>query len=172
MKLAGKSKEAESRLAQWRQANPTDAMIPLYESQHYTNEKQYKPAAEALRVVLKLRPDNQIALNNLAWVYQQDKDPRALETAEHAAKIAPNNPVIMDTLGWMLVEQGNIKRGLPLLQKAAGMAPEAKDTRFHMAIAMQKSGDKAGARKELEKLFADKKPFPEADQAKALLKVL
>ena len=172
MKLAGKWKDAEARLAQWRQANPNDAMIPLYQSQQYTNDKQYKPAAEALRTVLKLRPDNQVALNNLAWVYQQDKDPRALETAEHAAKVAPNNPVIMDTLGWMLVEQGDLKRGLPMLQKAASMAPEAKDIRYHMAIAMQKSGDKAGARKELEKLFADKKPFPEADQAKALLKVL
>ncbi|WP_395406887.1 XrtA/PEP-CTERM system TPR-repeat protein PrsT [Pseudoduganella sp. UC29_106] len=172
MKLAGKWKDAEVRLAQWRQTNPNDAMIPLYQSQQYSNDKQYKPAAEALRTVLKLRPDNQVALNNLAWVYQQDKDPRALETAEHAAKIAPNNPVIMDTLGWMLVEQGDLKRGLPMLQKAAGLAPEAKDIRYHMAIALQKSGDKAGARKELEKLFADRKPFPEADQAKALLKVL
>jgi putative PEP-CTERM system TPR-repeat lipoprotein len=172
LKQAGKSREAEARLAQWRQSYPNDTLVPLYQAQYYSSEKQYKPAAEALLAVLKLKPDNHVALNNLAVVYQQDKDPRALETAERALKLAPSSPVIMDTLGWMLVEQGDIKRGLPLLQKAAIMVPDAKDIRFHMALAMQKSGDKAGARKELEKLFADRRPFPQADEAKALLKVL
>jgi putative PEP-CTERM system TPR-repeat lipoprotein len=172
LQAAGKQKEAEARLAQWRQVYPADTKVLLYQAQYYSSEKQYKPAAEALRVVLKLRPDDHIALNNLAVVYQQDKDPRALETAERAAKIEPNSPIIMDTLGWLLVEQGDVKRGLSLLQKAAGIVPDAKDIRFHMAIAMQKTGDKAGARKELEKLFADRRPFPQADEAKALLKVL
>jgi putative PEP-CTERM system TPR-repeat lipoprotein len=168
---AGKSKEAEARMAQWRQTYPYDTKVPLYQAQYYSNEKQYKPAAEALLAVLKLKPDSHVALNNLAVVYQQVKDPRALETAERALKLAPYDPVIMDTVGWLLVEKGDIKRGLPMLQKAAGLVPDAKDIRFHMALAMQKSGDKAGARKELEKLFADRRPFPQADEAKALLKV-
>ncbi len=172
MRQAGKSKDAEARLAQWRQTYPRDTLVPLYQAQYYSDEKQYKPAAEALLAVLKLKPDDHVALNNLAVVYQQDKDPRALETAERALKLAPQSPVIMDTLGWMLVEQGDIKRGVPLLQKAASIVPEAKDIRYHLALALQKSGDKAGARKELEKLFADRRPFPEAEEAKALLKVL
>ncbi len=172
LKFAGKSKEAESRLAQWRQANPADAMIPLHQSQQYSNERQFKAAAEALRAVLKLKPDNPVALNNLAWVYQQDKDPRALETAERAAQVSPDSPAVMDTLGWLLVEQGNTARGVPLLQKATNMAPNAKDLRYHLAVALHKSGDKVNARKELEKLLADNKPFPQANEAKALLKML
>jgi putative PEP-CTERM system TPR-repeat lipoprotein len=172
MKLAGKSKEADAQLAQWRQANPNDPMILFYQAQQYSNDKQFKPAAEALRVVLKLSPDNPIALNNLALVYQQDKDPRALETAERAALITPNSPTVMDTLGYMLVEQGNAARGLPLLQKATTLAPDLKEIRFHLAVALHKSGDKASARKELERLLTDNKPFPQADEAMALLKTL
>jgi putative PEP-CTERM system TPR-repeat lipoprotein len=172
LRQAGKLKESDARLTQWRQTYPNDTLVPLYQAQQYSSEKQYKPAAEALLAVLKLKPNDHVALNNLAVVYQQDKDPRALETAERALKLEPNSPVIMDTLGWMLVEQGDTKRGLPLLQKAASLVPDAKDIRYHMAIALQKTGDKAGARKELEKLFADRVPFPQADEAKALLKVL
>jgi predicted Zn-dependent protease len=78
----------------------------------------------------------------------------------------------MDTLGWLLVEQGDTKRALPLLQKAVSLAPAAPELRFHLASALNKSGDKLAARKELEKLLADNKAFPQLDEAKALLKLL
>jgi putative PEP-CTERM system TPR-repeat lipoprotein len=172
MKLTGKAKEAEIRLSNWRQAHPADPMIPLYLSQQYMGSKQYKPAAEALRVVLGLRPDNVVALNNLAWVYQQDKDPRALEIAERAAAVAPDSPAVLDTLGWLLVEQGNLGRGLTLLQKGVDLAPASRDLRYHLALALHKSGDKARARKELEQLLSESTPFSQAEEAKALLKTL
>jgi putative PEP-CTERM system TPR-repeat lipoprotein len=172
MKLAGKTREAESALVRWCQANPGDAMIPLYLSQHYAGEKQFAQAAEALRAVLQLKPDNAVALNNLAWTYHQGKDPRALETAERAVKLAPGSPVAMDTLGWLLVEQGNHARALSLLQSAASKAPAAKDIRYHLAVALYKSGDKPGARKELERVLLDKNGFAQAADAAALLKSL
>ncbi len=172
MKHSGKAKEAETRLALWRQANPSDPLVPMYVAESYMASKQFKPAAEMLRAVVKLDPNNPMALNNLAWTYQQDKDPRALETAERAAAIAANSPEIMDTLGWLLVEQGNIARALPLLQKAVSLAPKAPEPRYHLAVALNKSGDKLGARKELEKLLEDNKTFPQLDEARSLLKLL
>lgn len=172
MKRAGKSKEAETRLALWRQANPSDPYVPIYVAESYMASKQFKPAAELLRQVVKLNPDNSMALNNLAWTYQQDKDPRALETAERAAAISPNSPEIMDTLGWLLVEQGNLARALPLLKNAVSLAPKAPDFRYHLAVALNKSGDKLAARKELRKLLADNKSFPQLEEAKSLLKML
>jgi Tfp pilus assembly protein PilF len=44
--------------------------------------------------------------------------------------------------------------------------------RYHLAVGLSKSGDKAGARKELDKLLADDKSFAQADEARALLKNL
>ena len=97
---------------------------------------------------------------------------RALATAERAYKVAANNASVMDTLGWMLVEQGNVERGLPLLQKAVGSNPNAPEIRYHLAVGLHKSGDKNGARKELETLLAQNKPFAQLDEARSLLKTL
>jgi Tfp pilus assembly protein PilF len=110
------------------------------------------------------------ALNNLASAYQSEKDPLALEYAEKANQLAPESPAILDTLGWILVEQGNMDRGLPLLQKAISLAPEMPAIRYHLAYGWAKSGDKTKARKELEKTLASGKHFAEMDDARALLK--
>lgn len=172
MKLAGKGKEVEPRLQQWQVANPNDQVIPMFLAENSLADKQFKVAIERLQAIVKQNPNNVAAINNLAWAYQQEKDPRALATAEQAVKLAPDSPAMLDTLGWMLAEQGNTTRALPLLQKAVTLAPAAREIRYHLAYALSKSGDKANARKELDKLLGDNKPFPQIDDAKALLKTL
>jgi putative PEP-CTERM system TPR-repeat lipoprotein len=172
LRRRGKAKEAETRLTQWLKANPTDNTAQTYLAEMHLANKQFKPAATQYEEMLKRQPDNPALLNNLAWAYQQGKDPRALATAERAAKLAPDNPAVLDTLGWLLAEQGDTGRALPLLKKAVGAAPEARDTRYHLAAALYKSGDKSSARKELEKLLVDNKPFAAAEDAKALMKLL
>jgi putative PEP-CTERM system TPR-repeat lipoprotein len=62
--------------------------------------KDYKNAqAEFERLAVK-SPEATI-LNNLAWLYQHNGDPRALATAKRAYALAPLTPSIADTLGWM-----------------------------------------------------------------------
>ncbi|MEO7559118.1 MAG: tetratricopeptide repeat protein, partial [Nitrosospira sp.] len=68
------------------------------------------------------------------------------------------------------VEQGNVTRGLPLLQKATSLAPDMAEIRYHFVLGLVKAGDKAKARKELEQLLATGKNFPHIDEAKTLLK--
>ena len=80
--------------------------------------------------------------------------------------------MVLDTLGWILVEQGNTARGLPLLRKATSLAPQAAEFRYHLALGLVKSGDKAEARKELEPLLATGKDFPGIEEARALLRQL
>jgi putative PEP-CTERM system TPR-repeat lipoprotein len=172
MKGAGQVKEADARLAQWQKEHPSDVLTTLFQAETSMASKQYKPAIAQYQSVIKQQPNNVIALNNLAWAYYQEKDARALETGELALRLDPNNPATMDTLGWMLTEQGNVARGLPLLKKAVSLAPEAPDLRYHLAFGLNKSGDKAGARAEIEKLLASNKPFAQADEARALLKQL
>jgi putative PEP-CTERM system TPR-repeat lipoprotein len=171
MTLTGKEKEAQARAAQWQKEHPDDVAVAMYLAEGSLTRKDYKPAIVQLENILKTTPNNAAALNNLAWAYQQQKDPRALATAEQAFKLAGDNPGVMDTLGWLLVEQGNTGRGLPLLQKASTIAP-APEIRYHFAVALSKSGDKQGARKELDKLLAENKPFPQIEDARALLKTL
>jgi putative PEP-CTERM system TPR-repeat lipoprotein len=169
---SGKGKEAKARSQQWLAEHPDDVRVAMMIAAGHLEAKEYKPAIALLEGILKRVPNNPLVLNNLAWAYHQDKDPRALATAEQALKLADNNPGVMDTLGWMLVEQGNTARGLPLLQKASGLAPNAVEIRYHLAAALHKSGDKQAARKELDKVLAQNTPFPEIEEARALLKSL
>ncbi len=170
--LAGNPKGAEARIQQWLLENPADSGVRLYLAGVYLTARQNKAAMEQYRQVLQRDPNSLVALNNLATLYQQEKDPRALEHAEQAYKLKPDSGATMDTLGWILVEQGKSARGLELLRKAATLNPENPEIRFHLAAALAKSGDKAGARRDLEALLAGRDKFPQREAAEALLKQL
>ena len=142
----------------------------MYLAEFYLVTRQSKPAIEQYKFIVQQHPKNAPALNNLAMAYQQEKDPLALQYAEKAYEVAPENPAILDTVGWILVEQGNISRGLPFLQKATSLMPEVPAIRYHLAYGLAKSGDKIKARKELEQALASGKHFADIDEARALLK--
>lgn len=168
-RAAGRVKEADARVAQWLKDKPQDNMVRMVAAQQALAAKQHKVAIAQLEAILQQDPNNAAALNNLAWAYQQEKDPRAVATAEAAHKIAPDNPAILDTLGWVLLEQGQAAKALPLLQKAVNAAPTAPELRYHLALAHTRTGDKQRARKELEQALAQKQPFAQADEARKLL---
>lgn len=169
---AGRQADADARIAQWQKSNPSDALSTQYLADAAMAAKQNKAAIGHYEALLKLQPKNAGAANNLAWLYQQEKDARALPTAELALQLEPNGAGPMDTLGWILASGGQYGRALPLLKKAAELAPDAADIRYHLAAALAQSGDKPNARKEVEKLLAGNKPFPQRDEARALLKQL
>jgi putative PEP-CTERM system TPR-repeat lipoprotein len=172
LRLAGKPEEGATRLAQWLQRHPDDVRVQLYKAETLMADRKFKPAAAQFEATLKQQPGNIIALNNLALAYQQLQDARAQPAAEQAYKLAGEQPVIMDTLGWILVEQGDTARGLPILRKASAKAPEARDIRYHMAVGLHKAGDQAAARKELQLLMAGNMQFAQADDVRALMKQL
>ena len=172
LNLAGKAKEADTRVNQWFDEHPTEVALRIYLAESYLMQKQTKAAIVQYQLVLRQEPENVGALNNLALAYQQAKDPHALETVEKAHQLAADNPQIMDTLGWLLVEKGDTTRALPLLQKALDAAPDALDIQYHLVVGLLKSGDKAKARIELDKLMAKGKTFANMDEAKALAKTI
>ena len=172
MRLAGKSKEGDERLRLWLAQYPDATYLLTYAAELRLLEQRYPEAATLLEAVVKREPANVGALNNLAWAYVQTKDGRALQTAERAYKLDESNPLTVDTLGWTLLETGQVERAVPLLRKAATLAPEVGDIRYHLAVAYFKHGNKIDARKELEQAIAKKQPFAQRDAAHDLLKQL
>jgi putative PEP-CTERM system TPR-repeat lipoprotein len=172
LRLSGKAKEADDRISEWLAAHPQNTAVRVYLAQAYGKDGQHKRAIEQYQLVLKKDPGNFSVLNNLAWSYQQEKDPQALKYAEQAYKLKPDNVDIVDTFGWILVEQGQFARGVELLKKAQSLAPQSTEIRYHLAVGLAKSGDKIQARKELEQLLASGKSFPRLAEAKELLKQL
>jgi putative PEP-CTERM system TPR-repeat lipoprotein len=172
MTANGNGKEAETRMQRWLREQPNDVPTRAYFAASYMKAGNNKSAIEQYQRLLDFDSRNVRALNDLAWLYQQEKDPRALATAERAYQYDPGRPEIMDTLGWILVQQGQNARGMELLKKAADGLPGSGDVRFHLAAAMAKAGDKAGARKELEDLLAKNSTFPQREEAQNLLRQL
>jgi len=103
-------------------------------------------------------------LNNLANLYLLQKDPRALDLAEKAHRLAPGSVGIQDSLGWILLSQGQLARGSELLKQAASLAPKMATVRYHYAVALEKSGNRVAAKKELQAALALGN-FPERDAA-------
>jgi putative PEP-CTERM system TPR-repeat lipoprotein len=170
--LAGNSAQADEQIAQWLKAHPTDFSVRAYMAQHYMNTGRTREAIAQYEIILQQTPNNVLALNNLASLYQQQKDPRALATAEKAFKLNPKDAAIQDTLGWILLEQGQGKRGLQLIQSAVSVQPNIPTLRYHYAVALAQTGSKVQARAELEQLLVKSPVFPEAAAAKTLLNSL
>ena len=145
--------DADKALADWLRDNPKDPMVRTFVAESSLNARQFDQALRQYKEVLALQPKNAMVLNNMAWIAGQLKDAKALEYAEQANAQAPNSPAILDTLGMLLVDKGDAKRGLPLLQQALTIAPEAHPIRLNLARAYAKSGQKDAARKELDTLL-------------------
>ena len=124
---------------------------------------------EHYQTVLETDPRNVVALNNLAWLYYQRGDERFLGLAKEAYDLMPQRPEVMDTYGWLLVESGQVERGLELINRAHEAAPANRDIGYHRAAALHRAGDRSRARRLLEDLLADGAAFSERDAAKALL---
>ena len=167
---SGKVKEADARVLQWLKEHPDDLVTRFYLAEAYAAERQPKLAIQQYETVLQKETNNVLALNNLAWLYYQEKDARAINTAEQAYKLKPSSAPVADTLGWILLDQGKISRAVEIFKKAVALAPDNPEIGYHYAVALAKAGDKARARQQLEQLLASNKSFGQRDAAKALLK--
>jgi predicted Zn-dependent protease len=152
LRQRGTPAEAEAFAAAWLREHPKDRVLRFYLAEVAMGRKDYSHAAVQYRTMLEIQPDDWMTLNNLAYVSAQLNDPKALEYAEKAGKLAPNSAAVLDTLGGMLVDKGEVKRGLEVVQRAVAIAPNSAAIRLTLARALIKDGQKAAARKELEAL--------------------
>jgi putative PEP-CTERM system TPR-repeat lipoprotein len=165
----GKAKEAAALAEQWIAAHPKDVFVLNYLGERDIIAKRFESAAKRYQTALERAPDNPLLLNNLAWAKHQLKQPKAQDDAERAHELAPENAAIMDTLGAILVDNGDLERGLELLGAAAERAPQAHNIRLNFAKALLKAKRKEAARKELEALAKLDSRNPIQQQAAKLL---
>lgn len=166
---AGKAEEAANVAANWIKVNPKDLLVRGYLANLALQAKDYRVAVRLYEELLADSPNNALALNNLAVATDQLGDWRALGYAEQANRLAPDNPHVLDTLGWILVERGDLRRGIELLRRAVATDPDAPDLRLNLAKALVKSGDAVGARRELVVLAKLGDQYPRQDEVRTLL---
>src|SRR6185312_6987455 len=169
---AGKGADANAMATKWMRNHPDDPTIPGLLAEQDMRRGQTDDAIAAYERVLKIDPDNVIALNNLGFLLTEKKNPKGLEYAERAHRLAPFNPGVLDTLGSAYTANGDPKRGVQLLRLATTMVPTHPQYRLHLAKALAESGDKAGARQAIEPLTKLEQSSPVRAQAEKLLSTL
>ncbi len=138
----------------------------------YLQQNKLPEAEKHYLNLLKIKPDNPIILNNLAWIYSQRNNPKAEETAKKAYKLAPKSAAIIDTYGTILVHNNKFEQGISLLKQATSLAPKAYDIQYHLAEAYAKNNNSQQAIKILSTLNNIKEHFSEKNAAILLLKQL
>ena len=133
---------------------------------------------EAIRLYddyLKSDPKSPIALHNLATLLSSYRsDPASLERAAQlvAAIGAADDPRVLDTRGWIAFRSGDYAQAVPLLQQALERVPDSPLLHYRLGMAQYKSGDAAGARRNLEVAVKSGRGFPGVDDARATLATL
>lgn len=169
LKQSGDKAAGDRLLQQWFREQPKDTRVRNYLAEEGLRSGNLRQAVEHYQLLLKQAPKNAVALNNLAWAYQQLKDPRARATAEAAYALNPNGAMFADTLAMILLEQGEHGRSLELLRKASRLQPDDTEIAAHLALAMLKSGNRKEAQAIVDRLRKAKAPILSQPAAAPLL---
>jgi putative PEP-CTERM system TPR-repeat lipoprotein len=148
--------EADTGLAlmqQWVDQHQQDQGARTVLASSYLESGKYPEAIRTYETLLGPDSKDAAALNNLAWLYQKIGDERDVPTAKAAYELKPDMPAIADTYGWILLSRGRAADALPILQKAAGMAPAAADIRYHFAKALAENGKTEAALREAQSVL-------------------
>jgi putative PEP-CTERM system TPR-repeat lipoprotein len=169
---AGMPDKALHALTDWLQQTPGDSRTRHVLANAYLGMKHYDEAIQEYQRLNGEDADNPVILNNLAWLYQQKGDAKAVDYAEQAYGLAPKSAAVVDTLGWILVDNKQYARALELLRKATVLAPQESEIRYHLAVAMHRAGRNDDARRELQEILRVGKDFASAADARDLLRSL
>jgi putative PEP-CTERM system TPR-repeat lipoprotein len=158
----------KKRLDAWVSAHPDDQRARFAQAAVLQQQGAADAATAAYEQLLEKSRQDPVVLNNLAWLYFERKDARALEMAKQAYDLAPRQPQIVDTYAWILFQQGKREQGLELLKKAVELAPADADIAFHLASAMADSGQETQALERVRQLLDANKTFSLRKDAEAL----
>lgn len=156
------------------QANPNDPS-PLLQLGLLLEGTGRRDQAEPIyEQILKIQPDQPVALNNLAFIKAEqgvDLD-QALTMAQRALQKMPNSPDIADTLGWIYIKKNLSEEAVRVFQDLVKKEPANATYHYHFGMALLQKGDRPSARRELQTAMKDNPPKDEASKINQLLATL
>ncbi|VAV88675.1 hypothetical protein MNBD_ALPHA02-2310 [hydrothermal vent metagenome] len=167
---AGKIDAALEVMVDWHQKNPDDTLAMASLGDLYLAKGAYGKANENYRRILEKYPASDNILNNLAWsLLKLGKEDEALSTIHKARKENPDSADFIDTEAEILLAKGEVKGAIRQYRKAAAKAPDDLKFKYHLALALNKAGQKEEAITTLKDLKADGRPFEGQNEAFDLL---
>jgi len=137
--------QPEMILTDWIATHPNDVEIISLVAESKSIAGDLAGAALLYEQGIAKAAGSAVMYNNLAMIYLQQGDPRALQTAEKAHQLIPKAPAIQDTYGWALFKSGQTGKAIGYLEAAAKGMPDNAEIKYHLAAALAASGRKAEA---------------------------
>ena len=168
--MAGKPDDALKLASGWVAEHPKDAAFRFYLGDAALSRKDWPEAERGYREVLRIQPDNPLAMNNVAWLLLKQGKPGALPLAEKAVSLAPGSTQLLDTLALALAANNQLPKALELQRQTLKLAPLDPQLKLTLARLFIQSGAKPEARAELEDLVKLGSGFADHAEVTELLK--
>jgi len=168
----GKRDEARKRLSVVVSSDPNSIPGRLLFAQLEMTDGKTAAAIEQYRKVVALDEKNIIAVNGLAYLLAESKQPdEALKYAQKAKELAPDNPTVDDTLGWSYFQKGLYSLAVTHLESATAKEGTAR-RKYHLAMAYLKAGDPKRGRQTLDAATKMDPNLPEAQAARQVFAIV
>ncbi len=140
---------------------------------------RFEESREILQNILKLAPENPVALNNMAFILAES--PQTLDTAQTMAQRAVSRLVerdprqtrirdtISETLAYIYMKKNLHDSAIEIYEQIVPRNPGNATWRYRYAVALFQKGDMPKVRSELQKAKAANPPKKLADQIQQLL---
>jgi Flp pilus assembly protein TadD len=121
--------------------------------------------------ILTIDSRSPVAANNLAWMYAEAGTnlDQALQLAQTAHAALPDQPEVNDTLGFVYLKKDLATLAVPPLRVSVEKDPKNPVYHYRLGLAYSKTGDEAGARRELEASLKLDPASPNAEEARKIL---
>jgi len=163
--------QAEFHYRKARELQPKDLTANLRLALLLGETGKLEEAKRLLDQILKLAPDNPVALNNMAYLLADSAASldAALTLAQRAIARAPGNPTIMDTLGWIYLKKNLSDNAVQIYEELVNRFPQGATWRYHLAMALYQKGDRPRARRQLQQALTSNPSQEEEKKIRELL---
>ena len=151
----GKLDKINQDIDRWLSMNPKkeDVIAGVY-----MGLGENKRAIQYYEIAIKHNPTHVVTLNNLAWLYSQQEDSRAIPMARKAYDLMPTSAEVVDTYGWILYKNQKYTDSVVFLREAYSIDPDNMEIALHLVQGLSKAvGGKLEANRLLDRLI-EKKP--------------
>ena len=169
---ADRAAEADRFGAAWLKDHPDDVAFDYQMATTAITRADLEQAETRLMRVVSKRPNHPLALNNLAWVLAVRGKPGGVAYAQKAVDLMPGRASLIDTLAMALAAEKQFDKALATQKQAVELSPEDNGLHLNLAKIALQAGDKALARKELERLNALGPDFAYRKEVVSLMKTL
>ena len=170
--VSGKQAEAGAIAASWMKDHPSDTVFLNHLGLSALERQSFDGAERHFGAVIKIEPNNVVALNNLAWSMTKLNKPGALPFAQKANELKPNQPALMGTLAAVLAADNQMPKALELQRKVVELQPGNHELRLNLAKMYIQAGQNTQAKSELTILSNLGEKFGAQSEVTRILKTL